>query len=170
MDRCRDDLGKFSVLFFLFFFVSSCSRSRSSPFVLWFSLRGVFSLFFWFFGLVCMDFFIFYGIRRVVAERGSGFCLHPLLWNYGVVGLEFCLGMFSSAFLGIHRVVAEQGSCFFVEETRIWILPTSMMVELPCAAGAGIVSFRFLLAHSLPNLVQKWFLFFSFSLCLSFAE
>jgi hypothetical protein len=80
-----------------------------------------------------------------------------------VVGLEFCLGMFSSAFLGIHGVVAEQGSCFVVEETRIWILPTSMMVELPCAAGAGIVSFRFLLAHSLPNLVQKCFLFFSFS-------
>lgn len=87
-----------------------------------------------------------------------------------MVGLEFCLGMFSSVFLGIHGVVAEQGSCFVVEETRIWILPTSMMVELPCAAGAGIVSFRFLLAHSLPNLVQKWFLFFSFSLCLSFAE
>jgi hypothetical protein len=117
-----------------------------------------------------MEFFIFYGICRVVAERGSGFCLHPLLWNYGVVGLEFCLGMFSSAFLGIHGLVAEQGSCFFVEETRIWILPTNMMVELPCAAGAGIVSIRFLLAHSLPNLVQKWFLFFSFSLCLSFAE
>ncbi len=131
---------------------------------------GSFFSLFWFFGLVCMEFFIFYGIRRVVAERGSGFCLHPLLWNYGVVGLEFCLGMFSSAFLGIHGVVAEQGSCFFVEETRIWILPTSTMVELPCAAGAGIVSFRFLLAHSLPNLVQKWFLFFSFSLCLSFAE
>jgi len=78
-----------------------------------------------------------------------------------VVGLQFCLGMFSSAFLGIHGVVAEQGSRFVVEETRIWILPTSMMVELPCAAG--IVSFGFLLAHSLPNLVQKCFLFFSFS-------
>jgi hypothetical protein len=78
--------------------------------------------------------------------------------------------MFSSAFLGIHGVVAEQGSCFVVEETRIWILPTSMMVELPCAAGAGIVSFGFLLAHSLPNLVQKCFLFFSFSFVSLFCQ
>lgn len=84
-----------------------------------------------------------------------------------MVGLEFCLGMFSSAFLGIHGVVAEQGSCFVVEETRIWILPTSMMVELPCAAGAGIVFFGFLLAHSLTNLVQKCFSIFFFFFCVS---
>jgi hypothetical protein len=37
-----------SLFCFCFFFVSSCSRSRSSLFVLWFSLRGVFSLFFGF--------------------------------------------------------------------------------------------------------------------------
>ncbi len=70
---------------------------RSSPFVLWFSLWGVFSLFFWFFGLVFMEFFIFYGIRRVVAERGSG---------------------------------------FVDDVTRIWFLPTSLVVELRCGWAA----------------------------------
>lgn len=83
-------------------FCSVLFCSRSSPFVLWFSLRGVFSLFFWFFGLVCMDFFIFYGIRRVVAERGSG---------------------------------------FVDDVTRIWFLPTSLVVELRCG-WAGILSWN----------------------------
>ncbi len=58
-------------------------------------------------------------------------------------------------FYGIRRAVAERGSGFVDDVTRIWFLPTSLVVELRCG-WAGILSWNVFFSLSWHSWSSSW--------------